>query len=86
MKFLTHAVAYADSAFFDLFTFELKAGTFSALHDKSQIFISDELARKYFDTEEVVGRQITQINNGRIKRIYNWWCIRSSTAQFKFCF
>ena len=61
------AVAYADSAFFDLFTFELKAGTFSALHDKSQILISDELARKYFDTEEVVGRQITQINNGELK-------------------
>jgi len=61
------AVAYADSAFFDLFTFELKAGTFSALHDKSQILISDELARKYFDAEQVVGRQITQINNGELK-------------------
>ncbi len=61
------AVAYADSAFFDLFTFTLKAGAFSALHDKSQILISDELARKYFDTEQVVGRQITQINNGELK-------------------
>ncbi|HEX6223193.1 MAG TPA: ABC transporter permease [Chryseolinea sp.] len=63
----TSAVAYADSAFFDLFTFSLKAGTFSALHDKSQILISDELARKYFDTEQVVGRQITQINKGELK-------------------
>ena len=63
------AVAYADSAFFDLFTFSLKAGTFSALHDKSQILISEELARKYFDSEEVVGRQITQINNGQLKEL-----------------
>jgi putative ABC transport system permease protein len=61
------SVAYADSAFFDLFTFTLKAGSFTALHDKSQILISDELARKYFDTEEVVGRQITQINNIELK-------------------
>jgi ABC-type antimicrobial peptide transport system permease subunit len=61
------SVAYADSAFFDLFTFTLKSGTFSSLHDKSQILISDELARKYFDTEEVIGRQITQINNGVLK-------------------
>ncbi len=60
-------VAYADSSFFDLFTFKLKSGMFSSLHDKSRILISDELARKYFDTEEVVGRQITQINNGVLK-------------------
>ena len=33
-------VAYADSAFFELFSFTLKSGTFSALHDKSQILIS----------------------------------------------
>lgn len=60
-------VAYADSGFFDLFTFKLKSGIFSSLYDKSQILISDELARKYFDTEEVTGRQITQINNGKLK-------------------
>ena len=60
-------VAYADSAFFDLFTFTLKSGTFTSLHDKSRILISDELARKYFDTEEVTGKPITQINNGILK-------------------
>lgn len=63
----TSPVAYADSAFFDLFTFTLKSGTFLSLHDKSQILISDELARKYFDTEEATGKQITQINNGVLK-------------------
>lgn len=61
------SMAYADSAFFDLFTFTLKSGTFSSLYDKSQILISDELARKYFDSEEVAGRLITQINNGILK-------------------
>ena len=60
-------VAYVDSAFFDLFTYTLKSGTFSALHDKSRILISDELARTYFDTEEITGKQITQINNGVLK-------------------
>ena len=61
------SVAYVDSAFFDLFSFTLKSGTYSALHDKSQILISDQLARKYFDSEEVVGRQISQINQGMLK-------------------
>ena len=57
-------VAYADSDFFKLFSFTIKYGTFTSMRDEGQILISDELARKYFDTEEVVGRQITQINNG----------------------
>jgi ABC-type antimicrobial peptide transport system permease subunit len=61
------SIAYADSAFFDLFTFTLKAGTFAALHDRSQLIISDALARKFFNTEEVVGKQITQINHGELK-------------------
>jgi putative ABC transport system permease protein len=61
------SVAYTDSAFFDLFSFVLKSGSLSALHDKSQILISDELARKYFNSEEVVGKQITQINNDELK-------------------
>jgi ABC-type antimicrobial peptide transport system permease subunit len=60
-------VAYVDSAFFDLFTFSLKSGTFSSVYDKSRILISDELARKCFDTEDVTGKQITQINNGILK-------------------
>ena len=54
-------MVYADSAFFDLFTYELKYGTFSDFHDKSKVFISDELARKYFNKEDAVGKPLTQI-------------------------
>jgi putative ABC transport system permease protein len=54
-------MVYADSAFFDLFTFQLKYGTFTAFHDKTNVFISDEMARKYFNTEDAVGKQLTQI-------------------------
>lgn len=66
-ELFSSSVAYTDSAFFDLFSFSLKGGTFSSLYDKSQILISDELARKYFNSEQVVGKQITQINNGELK-------------------
>jgi ABC-type antimicrobial peptide transport system permease subunit len=54
-------MVYADSAFFDLFTFELKYGSFSNFHDKGKVFISDKIAKKYFNKEDVVGRQLTQI-------------------------
>ncbi len=53
--------AFADSAFFELFTYKLKYGSLADFQDKSKAFISDQLARKYFNTEDVVGKQITQI-------------------------
>ncbi|MBL7853710.1 MAG: ABC transporter permease [Cyclobacteriaceae bacterium] len=54
-------MVYADSAFFDLFTYKLKYGNFADFHDRGKVFISDEIARKYFNTEDVVGRPLTQI-------------------------
>ncbi|HZX73839.1 MAG TPA: ABC transporter permease, partial [Cyclobacteriaceae bacterium] len=58
-------MAFADSAFFDLFTYRLKYGSFSDFHNKSKVFISDEVARKYYDNEDVVGKSITQIVLGK---------------------
>lgn len=52
---------YVDSAFFELFTYKMKHGVFSDFYDKSKVFISDEAAKKFFNTEDVVGRQITQV-------------------------
>jgi ABC-type antimicrobial peptide transport system permease subunit len=61
------SVAYADQGFFELFTFNAVSGAFDGLRNKSQIIISDKLARKYFDEIDVTGKQITQINNGVLK-------------------
>jgi putative ABC transport system permease protein len=58
-------VGHADSAFFEMFTFQLKQGSFKDFGDKSKIFISDELARKYFKREDVVGQPLTQMDNGK---------------------
>ncbi len=58
-------MAFADSAFFDLFTYQLKYGSFADFHNKGNAFISDEVARKYFNSEDVVGRPITQIVLGK---------------------
>ncbi|MBX2894621.1 MAG: ABC transporter permease [Cyclobacteriaceae bacterium] len=54
-------MVFVDSAFFDLFTYKLKYGSFTNFYDKSKVFISDEVARRYFNDENVVGRTITQI-------------------------
>jgi len=56
---------FADSAFFDLFTYQLKHGSFADFHDKGKVFISDETALKYFNREDVVGQSLTQIVLGK---------------------
>ncbi|MFN8887870.1 MAG: ABC transporter permease, partial [Cyclobacteriaceae bacterium] len=58
-------MAYADSAFFDLFSFQLKNGDISSFHDKGKVFISDKIAKKYFNRDDVVGQQLTQIILGK---------------------
>jgi putative ABC transport system permease protein len=59
------SMVFADSAFFDLFSYELKFGSSADFHNKKKVFISDEVARRYFDREDVVGRSITQIILGK---------------------
>lgn len=54
-------LSYVDSAFFETFTFEMLQGNPKDIGDKSRIFISDEIAKKYFDKEDVVGYPLTQI-------------------------
>ncbi len=58
-------MAFADSAFFEMFTFDLKYGSFNNFYNKGVVFISDEVARKYYNSEDVVGRPITQIVLGK---------------------
>jgi putative ABC transport system permease protein len=56
------AVTCVDPNFFKVFTFDMIHGNGDNLKDKSRIFISDELAAKYFpDIEDPVGQIITYI-------------------------
>src|SRR5258706_12708832 len=59
------SVAFADFAFFELFTYTLKYGAFSEFYNNSKVLISDEVARKYYNTEDAVGKPLTQIILGK---------------------
>lgn len=51
---------FSDSNVFSVFTFPLMAGNSStALNDPSSIVISENLARKYFGSTDVIGRRLT---------------------------
>ncbi|MGE0772646.1 MAG: ABC transporter permease [Cyclobacteriaceae bacterium] len=59
-------LAYAESAFTRVFTFDLLRGSLS-LDNPSHVLISDQLAITYFGSVEVVGRPLTQIISGEPK-------------------
>lgn len=54
---------YVDPAFTDVFAMELLSGTLN-LTDKTRILISDRLAKTYFGTSDVVGKELTQVVSG----------------------
>lgn len=60
-------LTYADSGFFDMFTFPLQYGDPAALTDPSAIILSAEMAKKYFPDEIPIGRTITLVT-GNLER------------------
>ena len=63
----TPSIFYVDSSFFEIFNLELKHGSIKSFKGRSKIFISDELAIRYFNREDVVGEQVTQVNDNANK-------------------
>jgi ABC-type antimicrobial peptide transport system permease subunit len=59
---------FVDTAFFRVFTFDFIEGN-GSLADKTNLILSDELAKKYFGTEKAIGKNITQIlDSGKTKQ------------------
>ncbi|MEM7107657.1 MAG: FtsX-like permease family protein [Bacteroidota bacterium] len=55
------SISYADEGFLELFTFPLQSGTALDFKDKSRIFVSSELAVKYFGDDDALGKQVTNV-------------------------
>jgi putative ABC transport system permease protein len=62
-------LAYVDSDFFTVFSFDLLSGQANGLKEKSGIFISDELAIKFFGTTEALGKPLTQVVSSHLKEV-----------------
>ncbi len=57
------SINFADPDFFKMLSFELTQGTTEKLADKNSIYLSEELALKYFGDEAPLGKQISVIVN-----------------------
>lgn len=63
-KFEEKSVIYADSTFFDVFSFPLvKGNTASALLRKDGLLITEAAAKKYFGTEDPMGKTLRRNNS-----------------------
>jgi len=58
-KSFSESVDFADYSFFDLFDFPLKSGTTASFKDRDAIYLSPELAMKFFRDADPVGEQMT---------------------------
>ncbi len=67
-QFYEPQLYFVDSTFFQLFDIPFKAGNRElALADKNSIVITEELARKYFGSTDVLGKSIRYDNNLDLK-------------------
>jgi ABC-type antimicrobial peptide transport system permease subunit len=54
----TETLAFADSTFFDLFDYPLVSGAHKSFKEKNSIFLTEELAKKYFGNEDPIGKMM----------------------------
>ena len=64
-ELIGEVLTYTDAGFFDVFTFPLIYGSPKVLLDPNVLIISDEMAKKYFPTENPIGKPLTMLNGSR---------------------
>lgn len=63
-------VYFADAGYFDMLSFPLRAGSPQALHEPDAVILSAELAKKYFNDEEVLGKNIIIVFENQVKKVF----------------
>jgi hypothetical protein len=58
-KAFNEYIGFTDSSFFDLFDYPLLKGSHKSFKEKNSIFLSEEMAKKYFGDEDPVGKIMT---------------------------
>ncbi len=81
-----HNVALADSSFFEVFTYPLIAGDpLTALREPHSIVITESMAKKYFGTNDVIGKDLL-IDNKTNCKITGLIDVISAQSLFHFYF
>ncbi len=57
-KVFSESIRFADSSFFDMFTFNILAGSIQNFRNQTSIFLSDQLAEKLFVDEDPINKTL----------------------------
>jgi len=70
-KAFNEGIAFTDSSFFDMFDYPLLKGSHKSFKEKNSIFLSEELAKKYFGNEDPVGKimVLSSVNESEIEML-----------------
>lgn len=68
-KAFNEGIAFTDSTFFDLFDYPLTVGSHKFFKEKNSIFLSEEMAKKYFGDEDPIGKLmvLNAVNDNEIE-------------------
>jgi putative ABC transport system permease protein len=55
-KAFSEQISFVDSTFFDMFSFPLVSGDHKSFKDKYSVFLTEKIAKKYFDDEPAIGK------------------------------
>ncbi|HYF68748.1 MAG TPA: ABC transporter permease [Ohtaekwangia sp.] len=63
-------IRYTDPSFLTMFTFPLKWGVVSSLHDHNSIILNEEMSIKYFGDQNPVGRELLLVFGDSVKKAF----------------
>ena len=69
-KVFSEFIHFTDSGFFDMFDFELASGSFQNFNNQQSIFLSEQLANKYFVDEDPINQTLTVNIRGREHEVF----------------
>lgn len=63
-------VYFADTGFFDVFTFPLQTGTPVALTEPDAVILSADAAKKFFNGADAVGKEVTLVFENQVRKVF----------------
>ena len=63
-------VSFADSGYFEMFTFPLQSGSPAALTEPDAVILSARVAEKYFKGQDALGKELTLVFENQVRKAF----------------
>ena len=63
-------ICFADTGYFDMFTFPLQSGSPAALAEPDAVILSAKAAKKYFNGQDAMGKAVTLVFDNQVRKVF----------------